>query len=64
MAEQKQNPIEAIMKDIAYLDAKQQQMTSNLIENLMRENQMIQQQYQMAMKKIEELTKTEKKTKK
>lgn len=64
MAEQKQNPVELIMKDIAYLDAKQQQMTSNLIENLIRENQMLQQQYQMAMKKIEELTKADKKPKK
>ena len=61
----KQQPsIEVHMKEIAYLQSRSNQLSSNLIEMLVKEHNSIQQQYMLALKKIEELEKNSKNTKK
>jgi hypothetical protein len=52
------------MKEIAYLQSRANQLSSNLIEMLVKEHNSIQQQYMLALKKIEELEKNSKNTKK
>ena len=64
MANEGGNTIESVLKNIAYLESKRSQLTNNLIEQLVRENSMLQQQYKMALKKIEEINKSDKKVKK
>ena len=61
----KQQPsVEVHMKEIAYLQSRANQLYANLIEMLIKEHNSIQQQYMLALKKIEELEKKSKDTKK
>ncbi len=61
----KQQPsVEIHMKEIAYLQSRANQLSSNLIEMLVKEHNSIQQQYMLALKKIEEFEKNSKNTKK
>ena len=63
--EQKQGTdINAVLKEITYLRAKADQLEMNLVELLIKENKMIQSQYQMALQKLQENKKKEEKKKK
>ncbi len=63
--EQKQGTdINAVLKEITYLRAKADQLELNLVELLIKENKMIQSQYQMALQKLQENEKKEEKKKK
>jgi len=63
--EQKQGTdINAVLKEITYLRAKADQLELNLVELLIKENKMIQSQYQMALQKLQENKKKEEKKKK
>ena len=54
--EQKQGTdINAVLKEITYLRAKADQLELNLVELLIKENKMIQSQYQMALQKLSQL---------
>lgn len=54
--EQKQGTdVNTVLKDISYLRAKADQLEFNLVELLVKENQMLQQQYKMAVGRISEL---------
>ena len=58
--EQKQGTdINAVLKEITYLRAKADQLELNLVELLIKENKMIQSQYQMALQKLQENEKKE-----
>ena len=58
--EQKQGTdINAVLKEITYLRAKADQLELNLVELLIKENKMIQSQYQMALQKLQENKKKE-----
>jgi hypothetical protein len=52
---EKTTSIESFLKDIAYLNQRSSQLSLNVIEAITKENQMLQQQYQLALKKIQEL---------
>ena len=63
--EQKQGTdINSVLKEITYLRAKADQLELNLVELLIKENKMIQSQYQMALQKLQENEKKEEKKKK
>ena len=63
--EQKQGTdINAVLKEITYLRAKADQLELNLVELLIKENKMIQSQYNMALQKLQENEKKEEKKKK
>ncbi len=56
--------IHAVLKEITYLRAKADQLELNLVDLLIKENKMIQSQYQMALQKLQENEKKEEKKKK
>lgn len=54
--------VNSILKEIAFLRQKADQLELNLVELLVKENQMIQQQHQMAMMKLQEIEKKQEKS--
>ena len=57
MEQRQGTDINVILKEIAFLRTKADQLEMNLVELLVKENQTLQSQHKMAMDKIQELEK-------